>query len=176
MSFLTHLKESFPGLRPDRILSLQLDQCIGGEVKRLSLVVSKHVELLEEFADKFWDYFSALQRYRDGLTRAEADRLRGEFGQLFSVRTDDTSFDDRIAKMAAKKDELLTVLSHPEVPLHNNASELGARVSARRRDTSLHSKSLRGAQALDVFTTLVKMCKKLSVVAYAYLWDRLSLR
>ena len=57
---LTRLKESFPGLRPDRILSLQLDQCIGGEVKRLSLVVSKHVELLEEFADKFWDYFSAL--------------------------------------------------------------------------------------------------------------------
>ena len=26
MLFLTHLKESFPGLRPDRILSLQLDQ------------------------------------------------------------------------------------------------------------------------------------------------------
>ena len=26
MLFLTHLKESFPGFRPDRILSLQLDQ------------------------------------------------------------------------------------------------------------------------------------------------------
>jgi len=26
MTFLTHLKESFPGLRPDRILSLKLDQ------------------------------------------------------------------------------------------------------------------------------------------------------
>ena len=26
VSFLSHLKESFPGLRPDRILSLQLDQ------------------------------------------------------------------------------------------------------------------------------------------------------
>jgi hypothetical protein len=36
---------------------------------------------------------------------------------------------------------LLTVLEHPQVPLHNNQSELGTRVSARRRDVSLHLKS-----------------------------------
>ena len=34
MSFRTHLKESFPGLRPDKILSLQLDQ-FQGEVRLL---------------------------------------------------------------------------------------------------------------------------------------------
>ena len=32
MSFLTHLKKSFPGLRPDKILSLQLDQFQGRSV------------------------------------------------------------------------------------------------------------------------------------------------
>jgi len=107
---------------------------------------------------------------------AEAERLRGEFDALFSTRTGYASLDDRIAKTAAKKNELLTVLSHPEVPLHNNASELGARVSARRRDVSLHSKSVRGARAMDIFTTLVQTCKKLRVSAYDYLRDRLSRR
>ena len=84
------------------------------------------------------------------------------------------ALDDRIAKTAANKDELLTVLSVPEVPLHNNASELGARVSARRRDVSLHSRSERGVRAMDIFTTLVQTSKKLGISAFAYLRDRLS--
>jgi hypothetical protein len=65
-------------------------------------------------------------------------------------------------------------LSHTEVPLHNNASELGARVSARRRDVGLHSKSVRRARAMDIFTTLVQTCTKLEVSVYAYLCDRLA--
>ncbi len=100
--------------------------------------------------------------------------MRIEFDELFSTRTLYAALDDRIAKTAAKKNELLTVLDHPEVPLHNNASELGARVSARRRDVSLHSQSVRGARAMDIFTTLVQTCKKLGVSAYEYLHDRLS--
>ena len=100
-----------------------------------------------------------------------------EFDELFSTRTGYAALDDRIAKTAAKKDELLTVLSVPEVPevpLHNNDSELGARVSARRRDVSLHSRSERGVRAMDIFTTLVQTSKKLGINAFAYLRDRLS--
>ena len=95
---------------------------------------------------------------------------------MFSTRTGYDALDERIAKTATKKDELLTVLSVPTVPLHNNASELQARVSARRRDVSLHSRSVRGARAMDIFTTVVQTSKKLGVSAYAYLRDRLSCR
>ena len=84
--------------------------------------------------------------------------------------------DARIAKTALKRTELLTVLSDPSVPLHNNASELQARVSARRRDVSLHSRSLAGVRAMDIFTTLVQTSKKLGVSAYAYLRDLLRNR
>ena len=148
----------------------------GRHYEKLSPVVSRHAVLLDAFAEQFWDYYAALQRYCDGPTAAEAERLRLEFDELFSTRTGYASLDDRIAKTAAKKNELLTVLSHPEVPLHNNASELGARVSARRRDVSLHSKSERGARAMDIFTTLIQTCKKLRISAYAYLSDRLTRR
>ena len=82
----------------------------------------------------------------------------------------------RVENRRPAQDSLLTVLTIPEVPLHNNASELGARVSARRRDVSLHSRSKRDARAMDIFTTLVQTAKKLAVSAYAYLRDRLSLR
>ncbi len=148
----------------------------GRHFERLSPIVPRHAKSLDQFAEQFWDYYASLARYRDGPTKAEAKRLRLEFDKLFRVRTGYALLDDRIAKTAAMKDELLTVLDYPEVPLHNNAAELGARVSARRRDVSLHSKSVRGARAMDVFTTLVQTCKKLGVSAYAYLRDRLSRR
>jgi hypothetical protein len=148
----------------------------GRHYARLTPVVPQHAALLKEFAEQFWDYYAALHRYRENPTAEEAERLRKQFDELFSQRTGYEALDDRIAKTAVKKDELLTVLSDPSVPLHNNASELGARVSARRRDVSLHSKSVRGAHAMDIFTTVVQTCKKLGVSAHAYLRDRLSRR
>ena len=148
----------------------------GRHYEKLSPVVSRHVRMLDLFQERYWDYYAALGRYRDGPTTAEADRLRLEFDELFGAHTGYAALDDRIDKTAAKKHELLTVLSHPEVPLHNNASELGARVSARRRDVSLHSRSVRGAWAMDIFTTLIQTCKKLGIHAHAYLSDRLTRR
>jgi len=148
----------------------------GRHYEKLSPVVPRHANLLDAFARRYWDYYQSLQHYRDGPTDALAETLRKEFDKLFATRTGYAALDDRIAKTAAKKDELLTVLSCPEVPLHNNASELQARVSARRRDVSLHSRSARGARAMDIFTTLVQTSKLLGVSAYAYLQDRISRR
>ena len=132
--------------------------------------------LLDAFIERYWDYYTSLQRYRDGPTDELAETLRKEFDELFSTRTGYDALDQRIAKTAAKKDELLTALSVPEVPLHNNASELQARVSARRRDVSLHSRSVRGARSMDIFTTIVQTSKKLGISAYVYFRDRLSRR
>jgi hypothetical protein len=140
----------------------------GRHYERLSPVVPGHARALDDFAKRFWDFYAGLQDYRAGPSEAWAAKLRAEFDTLFATRTGYDALDDRIAKTAAKKEALLTVLSHPAVPLHNNASELGARVSARRRDVSLHSRSSRGARAMDIFTTLVQTCKKLSLSAYAY--------
>ena len=154
-----------------KLLTQKLALCwihAGRHYERLSPVVPRHAKLLDAFAERYWDFYASLQKYRAGPSDEWAARLRLEFDELFSTRTGYAALDDRIAKTAAKKDELLTVLSVPSVPLHNNASELQARVSARRRDVSLHSRSRRGARAMDILTTLVQTCKKLSLSAYAY--------
>jgi hypothetical protein len=136
-------------------------------------VVPSHAASLKTFQTRYWDYYAKLQRYRDGPSPALAAALRAEFETLFTTQTGYAALDDRIAKTRGKQAELLTVLNHPEVPLHNNGSELGARVSARRRDVSLHSRSQRGARAMDIFTTIVQTCKKPGVSAYRYLRARL---
>lgn len=141
---------------------------------RLAPVVASHAAQVAAFQDRFRDFYAALQRYRDGPHPEEAARLRQAFETLFSTRTGYDALDDRIAKTQAKQTDLLTVLSCPDVPLHNKAFELDARVSARRRDVRLHSKTARGVRARDIFTTVVQTCKKLGVSADAYLRDRLS--
>jgi len=160
-----------------KLLTERLALCwihAGRHYEKLSPVVPRHAKLLEAFLGRYWDFYRSLQRYRAGPTAVLEKSLRLEFDELFSTRTGYAALDDRIAKTAAKKDELLTVLSVPGVPLHNNESELQARVSARRRDVSLHSKSERGARAMDIFTTIVQTSKKLRISAYAYFRDRIS--
>jgi hypothetical protein len=146
----------------------------GRHYEKLFPVVPRHAALLESFSERYWDFYQSLQDYRAGPSDPQAVVLRLEFDELFSTRTGYEALDNRIAKTGAKKDELLTVLSDPSVPLHNNASELQARVSARRRDVSLHSRSEHGARAMDIFTTIVQTCKLLGVSGYAYLRDRLG--
>jgi len=162
-----------------KLLTEKLALCwihAGRHYEKLSPVATRHTKLLNAFLDRYWDFYRRLESYRDGPSDALEKSLRLEFDELFSTRTGYAALDDRIAKTAAKKAELLTVLSVPVVPLHNNASELGARVSARRRDVSLHSRSERGARAMDIFTTLVETSKKLHVSAYAYFRDRITRR
>jgi hypothetical protein len=146
----------------------------GRHYEKLTPVASRHAQALSDFQNRYWQYYQALQDYRAGPTSDRAASLRAEFDLLFATRTGYEALDDRIAKTQANRDELLTVLDEPTAPLHNNASELGARVSARRRDVSLHSRSQRGARAMDIFTTLVQTAKKLGHSAYAYLRDRLN--
>ncbi len=162
-----------------KLLTEKLALCwihAGRHYEKLSPVVPRHAKLLDSFADRYWDYYRSLQEYCAVPSDKKEALLRLEFDELFSTWTGYAALDDRIAKTAAKRAELLTVLSVPGVPLHNNASELQARVSARRRDVSLHSRSVRGARSMDIFTTLVQTSRKLGVSAYAYLRDRISRR
>jgi len=69
---------------------------------------------------------------------------------------------------------LLCVLNHPDVPLHNNPAELGARHRVRKRDVSFGPRSQAGITAWDIFGTMTQTAAKLGVNIAHYLHDRLS--
>ena len=129
--------------------------------------------MLDSFVTRYWRFDRSLQDYRAGPRADAASRLRDEYDELFSTRTGYDQLDKRIATIADKRSEMLAVLVDASIPLHNNASELQARVSARRRDVSLHSRSARGARAMDIFTTIVQTSRLLGVSSYQYIRDRL---
>lgn len=148
----------------------------GRHYKKLHPVVPWHQELLEEFRGKYWDYYHKLEEYKENPSQDEAVKLVAEFDELFATKTGYPALDERIAKSSSKKENLLMVLKYPELPLHNNGSELEARVQARKRDVSLHTMTEDGTQANDTFLTIVRTAKKLGVNPYEYIYDRVSKR
>ena len=146
----------------------------GRHYKKLSPYVSYHRQLLEEFRQRFWRYYKQLRAYQTHPTPTEHERLAQQFDELFSTVTGYDALDERIAKTKAKKDNLLRVLDHPEIPLHNNPAELGARQRVRKRKISFGPRTVEGIQAWDTFMTLAATAKKLGVSFYAYIYDRVS--
>ena len=128
--------------------------------------------MVDDFLKRFWDYYRELLAYRQRPDQPEAERLSGAFDQLFSSVTGYTALDERIAQTQAKKAHLLMVLTHPEIPLHNNPAELGARTRVRKRDVSFGPRTAMGAQCWDTFQNLYGTAKKLGVNFYEYICER----
>jgi len=180
-----HQEEDYPVIRillsddaPQyKLLTENLALCWvhdGRHYKKLSPVVLYNVGMLEEFRDRYWEYYRKLLAYKEAPSEELAVSLSAEFDILFSTNTGYEVLDGRISKTKAKKGSLLLVLKFPELPLHNNASELGARQQARKRDVSLHTMVADGTKANDTFLSIVETCKKLEINCYDYFLDRIQ--
>ena len=160
-----------------KLLTFRLGLCWvheGRHYKKLNPVVPLHRKELDEFLDEFWRYYHKLKEYKESSNEEKSILLSKEFDELFSKETGYADLDDRINKTLAKKQELLLVLEYPELPIHNNASELAARVQVRDRDVSLHTMSKAGTRVKDTFMTISQTAKKLGVRTYEYIYDRVS--
>lgn len=142
--------------------------------KKLAPIVPVNKEKLKNFRREYWDYYRKLFEYKKNPDPALVTELSDQFDQLFSTETGYEQLDDRISKSKAKKEELLLVLKYPDLPLHNNRSENGARTQKRRQDVSLQTRNEKGTRAKDTMMTIVETCKCLGVNAYDYIYDRVS--
>jgi len=146
----------------------------GRHYKKLTPHVAYHRQLLDAFLKRYWAFYDQLLDYRKHPTPEDRARLADEFDELFSTVTGYDALDERIAKSKAKKPFLLMVLEHPEIPLHNNPAELGARRRGRKRKISSGPRSEDGKKAWDTFETLAATAKKLDVSFYDCIYDRVS--
>lgn len=97
-----------------------------------------------------------------------------DFDQLFDRTTGYDDLDHRLALTRAKKRELLTVLDFPQVPLHNNQAERDLREVVVKRKISSGPRGPDGAQAWEVYFTLLLTCRRQGVNFYDYLCDRIA--
>jgi len=160
-----------------KLVTKQLALCWihdGRLYKKLDPCIPYHRLLLDSFLDQYWDFYKQLLSYQQHPTMDEHTRLENEFDKLFSTVTGYYALDQRIAKTLDKKPSLLMVLDHPEIPLHNNPAELGARKRVRKRVVSFGTRTDDGTKAWDTFMSLSATAKKLGINFYDYICDRIS--
>lgn len=146
----------------------------GRHYKKLDPVLTDNKRILDGFLSQYWAFYRKLKDYKASPNPGDKNTLYEAFDALFSTRTDYAHLNERIAKTLSKRPELLACLEPPELPLHNNASELAARVQARARDVSLHTRSEAGTTIKDSLMTISQTAKKLGVSTYEYIRDRVS--
>ncbi|MFN6501635.1 MAG: transposase [Nostoc sp. DedQUE01] len=146
----------------------------GRHYKKLSPFVACHRHILDDFLEKFWIYYRRLLAYRDSPNQEKAKELRLEFWTLFTEKTGYEHLDERKQLTAAKAQQLLVVLEHPELPLHNNLAELAARTMVQRRNISYATQTPQGTKAWDIFMSLVDTTRKLGISFFEYMRDRIS--
>lgn len=146
----------------------------GRHYKKLTPVIPAHQKALTDFRDRYWAYYAELLNYQRKPSPERKAPLSQEFDTLFATTTGYEALDARIAKTMANKKELLRVIELPDLPLHNNASELGARAQARSRDMGYQTRSAAGTKIKDTFMSINQTAKKLGVSFYDYVYDRVS--
>ncbi len=154
-----------------KLITLYLGLCWVHEwrhYKKLKPVLNTHKKDIEEFRKIFWDFYTELAKYKITPNIENFQILKRKFDDVFSMKYTYKDLQNRIDKTKLKKIELLTVLEKPQIPLHNNSSENGARLQKRREDVSLQTKSKNGTKAKDTMLSTVETSRKqsLNIVEY----------
>ena len=128
----------------------------------------------ESVRDAIWKYYQRLKAYRQSPTPQRRGRLEKDFEGLFLQETGWAELDEVLRKIHGKKAELLLVLEHPQIPLHNNLTENDIRQYVKKRKISAGTRSEAGRRCRDTFLSLKTTCRKLGVSFWRYLQDRIQ--
>jgi hypothetical protein len=137
--------------------------------KKLQSVLERHRGKLADFIEQYWEFYNTLLKYKKTPNTLFASKISADFDTLFTLKTNYFQLDKLINITFKNKDKLLIVLVKPEIPLHNNLAELGARRKVRKRDISYHTMSNLGTTCLDAFMTITQTATQLNVDVFRYI-------
>jgi len=141
---------------------------------KLMPVTDQEHAILEATRTRIWQFYEALKAYQQAPDTEQKTRLAGRFDDIFAATTGYEALDAVLCRLTKHKADLLRVLDHPEIPLHNNGSEQAIREYVTRRKISGGTRSEAGRRSRDTFTSLKQTCRKLGVSFWQYLIDRLG--
>ena len=127
---------------------------------------------LENARNQIWDLYQILKAYKEAPGENKKTEIRGRFNLIFRQQTCFATLNLALERLYKNNKELLLVLDHPELPLHNNLSEGDIREYVKRRKLSGGTRSDEGRRCRDTFASLKKTCRKQGISFWHYLQDR----
>jgi len=131
-------------------------------------------EAIEWARKEIWEIYHELLEYKNKPKEDIKTQIETRFDRFSKTKTINASLNRALKRFEGNKAELLLVLKHPEIPLHNNMSERDIREYVKRRKISGSTRSEAGRNCRDTFASLKKTAKKLDIGFWDYLTDRIS--
>ena len=129
---------------------------------------------LDTVKNKVWQLYEGLKAYKQNPKKKDKKPLSAMFDEIFLKPTSSASLNAALKRIYNNKSELLMVLEHPHIPLHNNGAENAIREYVKKRKISGSTRSESGRKCRDTFTSLKKTCRKLNISFWQYLKDRID--
>ena len=142
--------------------------------KKLVPILEFHKKEVERVRGEIWEYYDRLKDYKQEPTEQKKHALWADFDELFSQETTYEELNKRLSLTLDKKNELLVVLDYPEVPLHNNLSEIALREIVIKRKISGGVKNEAGKVAWENNMSILGTCKKLGISFYEFMREVFS--
>ena len=142
-------------------------------VHRLDTFTDEQRAAQQQLRALIWWFYADLKAYRADPSARRRSALRARFERIFRRRTGFVTLDRLLARLHARKADLLRVLDRPEIPLHTNGSENDIRACVTKRKISGGTQSEAGRDCRDAFLGLAKTCAKLGISFWTYLGHRL---
>lgn len=144
-------------------------------LQKLMPAKPKEVRSVALVRDLVWRFYKTLKAWKQRPSPHAVQGFRRRFDKIFTMRTGYDALDKLLERLHRRKDELLKVPEHPEIPLHTNASENDLRTFVTKRKVSGGTISRDGRISRDTMLGLMKTCKKLGLSFYQYIGDRLGI-
>ena len=129
---------------------------------------------LENTRTRIWDLYQILKGYKEAPAKAKKAEIEERFDEIFTQKTCFETLNLALKRLYKNKAELLLVLDHPDIPLHNNLSENDIREYVKKRKISGSTRSEEGRRSRDTFPSLKKTARKNGISFWKYLQDRNS--
>jgi len=149
--------------------------CWVHEIRHYKKLEPSYIEFkdtMEAFFDDFWLFYEQLKLYKKRHEKRRRKKIEKWFSKLFEEKSNYYALNLLKAKTLKKKDSLLLVLDYPEIPLHNNASELAVREKVVQRNIKHCFKTWKGAHINDLYLSIMATCRKIGVSFSEFLKDR----
>ena len=138
---------------------------------KLKPYLDLHRSVLEKFIISLWEFYELLKNFRSKPTIYLRREVERRFESLFTTTTGYFELDKRIASTYNDRDKLLMALDFPEIPLHNNGSEIAVREGVLKRKISYGTRSESGKAAWENMLSILDTCRKQKVKFYLYVKD-----
>jgi len=141
--------------------------------KLIPISENERIEI-EKMQGEIWDFYETLKIYKLQPNVHQQTQLAQRFDEIFSTEYQSDALKVLMVHTRSRKEALLLVLKHPQLPLHNNDCERDIREYAKRLKISGSTRSETGRRARDTFTSLKKTCQKHCISFWNYVVDRLA--